>query len=75
MGTKCPSAASPGDPLGTFPLGKYLAPQGETLPCRRSDAPIVKRRNSIIAPSSGPFGATFPPGGRLTEKGRRNLSA
>ena len=26
MGTKCPSAASPGDPLGTFPsLGKYLA--------------------------------------------------
>ena len=76
MGTKCPSAASPGDPLVSFPsLGKKLAPQGETLPCRRSDAPIVKRRNSIIAPSSGPFGATFPPGGRLTEKGRRNLSA
>ena len=65
MGTKCPSAASPGDPLGTFPsLGKYLAPQGETLPCRRSGAPIVKRRNSIIAPSSGPFGATFPPRGK-----------
>ena len=30
--TKCASAASPGDPLGTFPsLGKYLAPQGETF--------------------------------------------
>ena len=43
MGTKCPSAASPGDPLGTFPsLGKYLAPQGETLcggetPCLNGD--------------------------------------
>ena len=25
-------SSSPGDPLGTFPsLGKYLAPQGETL--------------------------------------------
>ena len=33
MGTKCPSAASPGDPLVSFPsLGKKLAPQGETLP-------------------------------------------
>ena len=32
MGTKCPSAASPGDPLVSFPsLGKKLAPQGETL--------------------------------------------
>ena len=30
MGTKCPSAVSPGDPLVTFPsLGKSLAPQGE----------------------------------------------
>ena len=32
MGTKCPSAASPGDSLVTFSsLRKSLAPQGETL--------------------------------------------
>ena len=40
MGTQCPSAASPGDPLGTFPsLGKYLAPQGETLQKRAAKSP------------------------------------
>ena len=50
MGTKCPSAASPGDPLGTFPsLGKYLA-------AGAAKSPPDERRNSIIAPSSGPSG-------------------
>ena len=47
MGTKCPSAASPSDPLGTFPsLGKYLAAR------RRRNLPAKKRNRSIIAPSS-----------------------
>ena len=63
MGTKCPSAASPGDPLVSFPsLGKKLAARrrrnGEISPCE-------ERNRSIIAPSSAPFGGTFPPGGRL----------
>ena len=61
MGTKCPSAASPGDPLVSFPsLGKKLAAAagGEISPCE-------ERNRSIIAPSSAPFGGTFPPGGRL----------
>ena len=32
--------ANPGDPLGTFPsLGKYLAPQGETLQNRAAKSP------------------------------------
>ena len=50
MGTKCPSAASPGDPLVSFPSrGKKLAPQGETLPrtaqvCR-SHGSFAKREN------------------------------
>ena len=46
MGTKCPSAASPGDPLGTFPsLGKYLAPQGETLQHRAAKSPAQIKTN------------------------------
>ena len=45
--TKFASAASPGDPLGTFPsLGKYLAAR------RRRNLPAKKRNRSIIAPSS-----------------------
>ena len=43
MGTKCPSAASPGDPLVSFPsLGKKLAPQGE-IPLRKEPSSGPKR--------------------------------
>ena len=68
MGTKCPSAASPGDPLVTFPsLGKSLAAR------RRRNPPAT---NATI-PSSPPHPsrlrrATFPPGGRLKGSRRRN---
>ena len=77
--TKFASAASPGDPqgelprrgkrrwpgpLGTFPsLGKYLAPQGET-PAKRHAESSRPTSWPKPAPSSGPFGATFPPGGK-----------
>ena len=60
MGTKCPSAASPGDPLVTFPsLGKSLAAR------RRRNPPAT---NATI-PSSPPHPsrlrrATFPPRGK-----------
>ena len=78
--TKFASAASPGDPLVPFPsLGKEPSPQGGTLPppaggeilpvkrtSQRPDEGIGPYKNhSIIAPSSAPFGGTFPPRGRL----------
>ena len=61
MGTKCPSAASPGDPLVTFPsLGKSLAVRRRRNPPhmkkegRRGQAPALqkerkpsRRRNSF----------------------------
>ena len=57
-GHEVPVGRVPGDPLGPFPsLGKDLAADAAKHP-RNS------QRNSIIAPSSGPFGATFPPRGK-----------
>ena len=66
MGTKCPSAASPGDPLVTFPsLGKSLAPQGETL---QSGAPGSSRPTKKPKPRWGRRGHT--PGWLLSAFGR-----
>ena len=52
---------------------------GEILPVKRTtqrpDEGIGPYKNhSIIAPSSAPFGGTFPPGGRLLE-GKRPLNS
>ena len=61
---------SPGDPLVSFPsLGKKLAAR------RRRNSPAYNKCSPKPAPSSGPFGATFPPGGRLRKGRRRNFSA
>ena len=58
MGTKCPSAASPGDPLVTFPsLGKSLAPQGETL---QSGAPSRRALQKEPKPNRGGGGKPPP---------------
>ena len=62
MGTKCPSAASPGDPLVSFlSLGKKLAPQGETL---------AKRRAESSRPTGG--SDSFPAGGHMGPPLRAN---
>ena len=70
MGTKCPSAASPGDPLVSFPsLGKKLAPQGETLPCRRGGAPSLNEGTLSSPPHPAPSGPPSPQGEGLRRKG------
>ena len=55
MGTKCTSAASPGDPLVSFPsLGKKLAAQGRV---REKKAPSLAAKLGTLrngAPSRGP---------------------
>ena len=80
MSTKCSSEPSPSVFWFLFHVEKELAPQGETLqngaPSRRAlqskQKPKERRGSSneirsFITPSSGPFGATFPQGGRLLE--------
>ena len=55
MGTKCPSAASPGDPLVSFPsLGKKLAAQGRV--CEKKAPSLAAKFETLRAgaPSRGP---------------------
>ena len=72
MGTKCPSAASPGDSLVTFSsLRKSLA-------ARRRRSPCVQRIQSEPCPLIRPSvrtGAPSPPGGRLKRDGGETSSA
>ena len=59
--TKFASAASPGDPLGTFPsLGKYLAPQGETL--------LQQTKGLYHCPLIRPLRGHLPPEGKALER-------
>ena len=76
---------SPGDPQGELPRrGKRRWPgplvsfpaMGKKLAARRrQNSPAYNKCSPKPAPSSGPFGATFPPGGRLRKGRRRNFSA
>ena len=84
MGTKCPSAASPGDPLVTFPsLGKSLAARRQRNPPATNATipsspphPSRLRRAPLPLLAFGHFpltgGIGLPPGGRLKGSRRRN---
>src|SRR5699024_432892 len=45
--------------------------QSRSPPAGGEISPCGERNRSIIAPSSAPFGGTFPPRGRLKKRGRR----
>ena len=51
----------------------FLSHRWERNSPRRAKPSCNRRKGSITAPSSAPFGGTFPPGGRLKKSRRRNL--
>ena len=64
----CPEGAREGG------LGHWvLSHRWESTSPRRAKPSCNRRKGSITAPSSAPFGGTFPPGGRLKKSRRRNL--
>ena len=50
----------------------FLSHRWERNSPRRAKPSCNRRKGSITAPSSAPFGGTFPPGGRLKKSRRRN---
>ena len=50
----------------------FLSHRLERNSPRRAKPSCNRRKGSITAPSSAPFGGTFPPGGRLKKSRRRN---
>ena len=63
----CPEGAREGG------LGHWvLSHRWESTSPRRAKPSCNRRKGSITAPSSAPFGGTFPPGGRLKKSRRRN---